>query len=610
MEGKVKSLGVARMIARLLLLFLSLAMAVASRAQESSQEGAQNEPGQLSLQKTAQSRDYQGREVEGEEKRVAPGDTLWRMLVKEKGLPENHFSQYVVIIRGLNPQIKKIDVLRVGDRVFIPLRPDELLKAPPLSAKADVQRPPVTRGAIKEYRVKQGEHLYQILREQLGIANDRDVALYYALVRDLNPERKNWDALLGGDVIRLPVPGKSTELTLAELKAPAAIESTQENKLSKESNPALGVGQAKRDKPTTPPALGLDYARRLPARENVALLGQVVEILGNEMRREGQEALTLKDGTVRVDRTAYPVVYNPKLHQRVILDPDEKIPPSLKTKLTDPSAQTVVLPFTGTASLQESVGELLARLGYQSLPTDQPVIIQEGGVAIEAKGNWMALAPEESHKAQEIFVIALTDNPQDIPDYLRKELSARGLLLRDILLPQPSGPSAVGSDSKALTAGIKQWPRDKKELIDAILFAFGVPFGVAESVSVELGDGLRVDMRYDRIFERNDKRIGVFFQIVEPETKRLLQDREKVKVVEFDLSVLEHKEIMARLLSELGEQAAYREHRFSASASKDRLNITAWGFLLGRRGMFVTDREIPQSLHRFFFEKGLEIVYF
>jgi hypothetical protein len=60
----------------------------------------------------------------------------------------------------------------------------------------------------------------------------------------------------------------------------------------------------------------------------------------------------------------------------------------------------------------------------------------------------------------------------------------------------------------------------------------------------------------------------------------------------------------------LGEQAAYREHRFSASASKNRLNISAWGFLLANRGLFVTDREIPQSLYRFFFEKGLEIVYF
>src|SRR5262249_4096779 len=159
---------------------------------------SQNQTGQMTLQKTAQSRDYQGREVEGEERRVGPGDSLWRMLVKEKGLSEQRFSQYVVIIRGLNPQIKKMDVLRIGNTAFIPSRPDELVMAPPMSGKAEIQRAPIAQGTMKDYRIKPGEHLYQILREQLGISNDREVAEYYALVKDLNPERKNWDALLGG----------------------------------------------------------------------------------------------------------------------------------------------------------------------------------------------------------------------------------------------------------------------------------------------------------------------------------------------------------------------------------------------------------------------------
>jgi hypothetical protein len=608
MEGKVKPLGFVRIV--LTLLLLSLAMVRQIDAQESSRDHAPNEAGQLTLQKTAQSREYQGREVEGEEKRVGPGDTLWRMLVKERGLPEKRFSQYVVIIRGLNPQIKKIDVLRIGDTVFIPLRPDELVMAPAVSAKTEVQRPPVTRGAIKEYRVKQGEHLYQILREQLGISNDREVAQYYALAKDLNPERKNWDSLLGGDVIRLPSPAKATELPIAERKGPATIESAQATRPDTAMNPPSGMAQIEKNNSGALTALGLDYARQLPAKENLALLGQVVEILGNEVRRDGQETVTLKDGTVRVDRTSYPVVYNPKLQQRIILDPDEKIPASLKSRLTDPGVHTAVFPLTRTASLQESVSQLLSRLGYQSLPTDRPVVIQEAGVAIEAKGNWMALAPEESNKAQEIFVIALTDNPQDIPDYLRKELSTRGLHFKDVLLAAPSSPSPLSNESNEFTAAVKHWPREKREFIDAMLLAFSVSFGVSETLSIELGQGLRVDVRCDRIFERNGKRTGLFFQRLQPEIKKVLQEKDKMKVIELDLPTLENKEIMARMLSELGEQTAYREHRFSASASKDRLNITAWGFLLAKRGMFVTDREIPESLHRFFFEKGLEIVYF
>jgi len=584
-------------------------MVMKIHAQESSRDRGQNETGELTLRKTAQSREYQGREVEGEEKRVGPGDTLWRMLVKEKGLPEKRFSQYLVIIRGLNPQIKKIDVLRIGDSVFIPLRPDDLLGAPPVPARADVQHSPITRGAIKEYRVKQGEHLYQILREQLGMSTDREVALYYALVKDLNPERKNWDALLGGDVIRMPFPGKPADLTIAQSKGPASIEAKQESEATKETN-SPSILEIKQDKSPAPASLTLDYARRLPAKENVALLGQVMESLGNEVRRDGQETLTLREGTVRVDRTSYPVVYNPKLQQRIILDPEEKIPDSLRSKLMDPSAYTAVFPVTRTSSLQESVNQLLSRLGYQSLPTDRPVVIQEAGISIEARGSWMALAPQESNKAQDIFVIALTDNPQDIPDYLRKELSNRGLHFKDILLAASSGPSPASDVSKESAPPVKYWPREKREFVDAMLLSFSVPFGVSETLSIELGQGLRVDVRCDRIFERNGKRTGLFFQRLEPEIKKVLQEKEKMKVIELDLPALEHKEIMARLLSELGEQTAYREHRFSASASKDRLNITAWGFLLAKRGMFVTDREIPESLHRFFFEKGLEIVYF
>jgi hypothetical protein len=592
------------------LLALPLAAVMELAAQESVRDGEQNESGRLTLQKTAQSREYQGREIEGEERRVGPGDSIWRILVKEKGLPENRFNQYLVIIRGLNPKIQNINVLRVGDSIFIPLRPDESLTASAAAAKTEVERSPVARGPIKEYRVKSGEHLYQILREQLGIPNDREVAQYYALVKDLNPERKNWDALLGGDVIRLPSPGKSTELTISQRKSPVTAESIPASRPLTAVDPPAGMAQVPSDKSSAPTVLALDYARRLPARENLALLRQVIEVLGNQVRSEGQETLNFTDGTVRVDRTAYPVVYNPKLHQRIILDPDEKIPSSLKSKLKDSTVATAVVPLTRAASLQESVSQLLAQLGYQSLPAERPVVIQEAGVAIEARGNWMALAPEEKDKAQEVVVVTLTDNPRDIPDYLRRELSARGLHLKDVFVSGSSNQSPGYSESTEPIVAVKHWPREKGEFVDAMLLAFGVPFGVAETFSVELGQGLRADVHCDRIFERNGKRTGLFFQRLEPEIKKVLQERDKIKVVELALPVLPHKEIMARLLTELGEQAAYREHRFSASASKDRLNISAWGFLLANRGLFVTDREIPPSLHRFFFEKGLEIVYF
>jgi hypothetical protein len=684
---------------------------------------AQEQPGgRLTLQKNAQPREYQGREVEGEERLIAPGDSLWRILVKEKGVSEKRFTQHLVIIRGLNPQIKNLDVLRVGDNLFIPLRPEELIGLPPAPPRAESARP--SRGVIKEYRVKRGEHLYQILRGQLRITTDREVEQYYALVKDLNPERKNWDVLLEGESIRLPEPaapvdvagvgakktaeakaaavpqaameaetrteekriveksGPPAEMKSAAVPAPAAkaeprveakklpentappvdvaaVESkqapevkspalppqraearAQEKKPLEKPGLSAAPAPAEEQKPaetraaaaaptagaadpvlrpeirtiperTTPPTVGLNYARELPTRENLALLGQIVEALGNEIHRAGEEAVPIRGGTIRIDRTTYPVINNPKLQQKIILDPNDKIPASLKEKLSDRNAYTPVFTIDRSASLQDSVGQLLSQLGYQPMPMDRPVVIQEGGVAFEAKGNWMALAPQVSNKPQEVFVVTLTNSPGDIPAYLRQELARKGLHLKDIVLPSaPALTPVSGVGSKEFAPVIRNWPRDKREFVDAVLLAFGVPFGVSQTVSAELQDGLRMDVRCDRVFERAGQRSALFFQRVEPEIKKMLQEREKTRVIELDLAKLEHKEIVTRLSSELGQRVAYQEHRFAASANNDRLKIAAWGFLLSNQGMFITDREIPQTLHRFFFEKGLEIVYF
>ncbi|MSP41219.1 MAG: hypothetical protein EXR70_22260 [Deltaproteobacteria bacterium] len=82
-----------------------------------------------------------------------------------------------MIIRGLNPQIKNIDTLRIGDKVFIPLRSELLARGAPASAAAE--RPQPGKGTTNLYRVKAGEHLYQILREQLKLTDDRKVPQYY-----------------------------------------------------------------------------------------------------------------------------------------------------------------------------------------------------------------------------------------------------------------------------------------------------------------------------------------------------------------------------------------------------------------------------------------------
>ena len=604
MEGKV---GIWRHFPPLLV-FLVMSLGSAGFAQEADQRN----PTQLNLRKSVYTREYHGKVVEGEERAVGRGDSLWRILVQEKGLPEKRFRSYLVVIRGLNPQLKNLDVLRVGDSIFIPLRPDETLGNEAASAKTNAPATNSTTGATVSYRVKAGEYLYQILRDRLGISDNRQVANYSALVKDLNPERKNWDLLQEGDTILLPTPGQRRAVTGAEIKSSAQSNGLPEKSSSEKNSVAQEAA-------SPVPSIDMRDARRIPARNNLPILTKVIEAVGGEVQSGGEELVLVHDSTVRINRSSYPVAYNPKLQQRVVLDPENNIPVSLRTSLSDPRVGTPVVSMTDQVSLQEAVSRLLSGLGYQPLPTDRSVVIQDEGIAFEARGNWMVLAPEESRKAQEVYIISLTDSPDEIPEYLRSQLALKGLHLKDVLIasgapkaPAPKILVVAHRESDESTNQIKIWPRDKTEIVDALLLAHGISFGVAETLSVDLRDGLRMETRSDRVFDLRGQRTAIFFQRTDPEIKKALQEKQGVKTVELEIASLSSREIIGKLLNILGDQAAYREHRIPAAngSNQERLTLNAWGFLLSKPSMFITDREIPQPLHRFFFEKGLEIVYF
>jgi hypothetical protein len=373
-----------------------------------------------------------------------------------------------------------------------------------------------------------------------------------------------------------------------------------------ESRPTLGTK-------APPRPFDNGEAMQAPAKEQMVLFANIAAALGGEVQNSGEEVFSIKDGNIRLDRSSYPIVYSPALRQKVVIDPDGKIPASLRKTLADPTVGTPIVPMANNLSIRDAVGQLLAGLGYQALPSDRPVTIQEEGVSYEAKGGWMALAPEQSNKTQEVYVISLTEVGSEIPDYLKRQLQKNGLHLKDILLPESSqAVQQAKPEAKGVLTQVKFWPRDKREMVDALLISFGVPFGVAENISVQLRDGLRIDARTDRVFELAGRKTALFFQRPDPEIVKALQETQGVRAVELDLTSLTSRDVIGRVLTVLGDQTTYREHRFAAAngAAKDRLTITAWGFHLPRRSMFVTDRQIPAGLHRFFFEKGLEIVYF
>ena len=216
------------------------------------------------------------------------------------------------------------------------------------------------------------------------------MAQYYALVKDLNPERKSWDTLNEGEIIRLPSSGQSTQVAAAPAaKPPRGGEgATPESRAAMGPRPGGGVKSAGEgtqaaatpagnlprpaesrpsvDAKTAAPTLDPRQAMQGPAKEQMALFARVAEAIGGEVQNSGEEVVAIKDGSIRLDRGSYPVVYSPALRQKVVIDPDGKIPASLRSRLADPAVRTPIVPMANGLSIREAVGQLLAGLGIST----------------------------------------------------------------------------------------------------------------------------------------------------------------------------------------------------------------------------------------------------
>ncbi len=572
MEGEVRSRRLKELWTPVLIVMSEILFLTFCHAQAGS-EGGQQEA-QLTLRKSVKERHYQGRAVEGEERMIGRGDSLWRILIEEKGLPETRFSRYLKVIEALNPHLRSVKTLRAGERIFIPNRPDDLLGT----------GSPPKKGSSHLYRVKPGDYLYKLLREQIGAESTEERRDLLKQIKKLNPRRKNWSRLLAGETIVLPSQGK-----------------------------AVRAEAAKAEKPTV--VVGSDFGKQIPARQNVNLLEQIMGALGNKLQREGEETLSLRQGTVRINRASYPMIQNPKTARKVFLDLEGKIPPSLQTEMKTASEAISVVTLKPGTSLHDAINQLLSSLGFEFLSPNRPVVILEGGTGLQVKGEWMVTAPDTMGENHEVLVISLTDINSVTPDYLKTYLASKGTTMQEILLPSAhpvpvSRPTDTGNQPAA--GSIETWPSAKEALVDALLSDYQIPFSRGYKASLVLREGIELDALVDRLFEYRGNKIALLFRLIPEDVGTALQQGEAAKAVGLDLQSLSLRDLISRLLEVLGEKTAYQEHRFFVfeGAGKDKLVITISGFYLPQRSLLITDGQIPQPLQRFFVDKGLRIAYF
>lgn len=439
-------------------------------------------------------------------------------------------------------------------------------------------------GETKTYRVQRGDYVYRILRREFETASDEELAVLFNRLKQLNPGKKNWNLLIVGEAVLLP--GKP-----AASPPKAALE-------SRAANPPGGPAAAE-----------------LAAVNSMSLIHHAASAVGGRSESEGEEIVTLPEGSVFLDRKLFPIVTGPFAKRRVILDPGRQLPAFLRSALENRKEGLTVLSIGKEATLRDTVEQLLARLGFDLLPANRPVTVQDGGAALLIRGDWMAVAPMEAGHGLTVWIINLTDEPAMYPASVKSYLSRRGISLTEIAAPLGAEADRVSvSAVDPGDAGPRPVPAippaGKANLLDAVLRELGIPFESGREFSITWAEGIRMQLRVDRYFEHKDASFGLLFGASGQPIKSSLTGG--MRLIEMDLEKLSSRDLVARVLSLIGESAPYREHSFPFGRGRrsDRLVLNASGFFLPHRSLFITDRKIPEDLKTLFSEKGMKVAYF
>ncbi|GAB4262474.1 MAG: hypothetical protein Kow0092_12840 [Deferrisomatales bacterium] len=303
--------------------FLALAAAppVARTAEAPPPQGSR-----LHFQRTLSVQQAGPRKIFAETRRVAEGDSLWRILRRDYQIPPEALGTFVEAFRAVNPEVDP-DRLVPGEVVRVPFKVEEAIGPAP--------------GAAATYTVRAGDSLWRILARRFGVSRDRMGEALQAVAR-ANPRIRDLDRLLVGQQLRIPaaVTGAS-----GEAEGPASS---------------------------------------LPPRHRGVLA--LLRELGCTVSDTGTTYLPLGRGrTVRLDAGEFPLVVGPA-GRRVLLDPRERLSPALAGSVEEAWGYKVVRGTSGDAEGQ--LERLLPHLGFHELARGTRSISLGRAAELVAAARW------------------------------------------------------------------------------------------------------------------------------------------------------------------------------------------------------------------------------
>jgi hypothetical protein len=465
-------------------------------------------------------------------------------------------------------------------------------KAVSLKAKADKGKPEKGKPddqLAENYRVKEGDHLWQILRRESGATSERELRRLYAKTLRLNP---------GLNPERL-VPGQ--RLRLARAQGASGVAGGQLAGNGRAGGQAAGVAGGRQ--------AGGEVSASQAVRAGDALSALYAE-LGEETVSRGKHFIPLPEaGQMVLDASKFPLLQVGG-NTRFVLDLSGRIPTEVDGLLAEASGYKI-LRYETQRGLRGLLDDALLGSGLGAQRAG--ALKLSGPLPAEVHSDWLLPRGKDSE------VIFLIGKPSEATSTaVARHLARRGVHVIDVMAPEGGQVRVSRRETGALPDYTPpETAQGTDQVISRVLAMLGVGFTRNATVSLFGSDSSPSDsfsgfsLRHcaDFGFERGGKKYLIDTAKLSPRWREVLERRGyQVLVIPDDAK---GREAALTLLRFLGEQ--YREGYTllggaRAEANNIRLNVPGLVVDTGKSKYLLSDAEADEGLAAALSQAGLKVI--
>jgi len=484
---------------------------------------------------------------------VKKGECLFDIVRSNYAVSRTETFRLLELVGELNPQIRDINVIYPGQRVFLPRKrsSDEVPPGHSLSGKES------EKDALK-YVVRRGDSISNIIH-RLG-SSSKDIYRVVEKVRRLNPTLKNIDRIYPGQIILFPS-GKRREV-----------------------------------RPTV-----RDEAVGIPEEKILPVISHVIDRMQGVVITEGRYCIPVPpSGEVKIDCSKVPVIETDG-GNTILLDLSDRIPADLKELIESTWNTYRVVDVRETEAISSLLERIVGAAGIYTLEKINRQTEIGSNPAVRVFTGWRVSKRPETRGISRYAINFVTERsallPLPVKDYVQKN----GLEIIEVM-------DGLGITSDG--AAYQSFPVQTLDATNGLVLANSLlrtlgyaPVKDAE-ITVLIGEGLSLSVQTELLLDVEGTRIIITSRPVSGQILSILKERgDKVVFVSEEKG---NREIIEGITRSIGLPVVSDDFQFSLSrhTGKERGAISLPALRIKGDGeLYLVDYDVDSGIRELLHEE-------